>query len=69
MQAVKALEERHRRPVIWSRLLGHQEGAACFAALKSLRSDGKIRSGERVVVFNTGSGIKYLEAYDRGSGG
>src|SRR5712675_1462759 len=44
------------------------EGAACFAALKSLRSDGKIRSGERVVVFNTGSGIKYLEAYDRGSG-
>ena len=45
------------------------EGAACFAALKSLRSDGKIRSGERVVVFNTGSGIKYLEAYDRGFGG
>jgi len=45
------------------------EGAACFAALKSLRSDGKIRSGERVVVFNTGSGIKYLEAYDRGLGG
>ena len=45
------------------------EGAACFAALKSLLFDGKIRSGDRVVVFNTGSGIKYLEAYDRGSGG
>jgi threonine synthase len=45
------------------------EGAACFAALKSLRSDGKIRSGDRVVIFNTGSGIKYLEAYDRGLGG
>src|SRR5205814_893267 len=45
------------------------EGAACFAALKSLRSAGKIASGERVVVFNTGSGIKYLEAYDRGVGG
>jgi threonine synthase len=41
------------------------EGAACFAALKLLRLAGKIRSGERVVVFNTGSGIKYLEAYDR----
>ena len=40
------------------------EGAACFAALKSLRSTGKIASGERVVVFNTGSGIKYLDSYE-----
>jgi threonine synthase len=40
------------------------EGAACFAALKLLRSAGKIACGERVVIFNTGSGIKYLEAYD-----
>ena len=39
------------------------EGAACFAALKSLRSAGKIASGERVVIFNTGSGIKYLDQY------
>ena len=39
------------------------EAAACFAALKSLRSAGKIRSGERVVIFNTGSGIKYLDCY------
>jgi threonine synthase len=39
------------------------EGAACFAALKLLRSTGKIDSGERVVIFNTGSGIKYLECY------
>ena len=39
------------------------EAAACFAALRSLRSAGKIRSGERVVVFNTGSGIKYLDCY------
>jgi threonine synthase len=39
------------------------EGAACFAALKSLRSKGKIASGERVVIFNTGSGIKYLDLY------
>ncbi len=41
------------------------EGGACFAALKLLRSAGTIASGERVVVFNTGSGIKYLEAFDR----
>jgi threonine synthase len=39
------------------------EAAACFAALKPLCSEGKIRSGERVVVFNTGSGIKYLDCY------
>jgi threonine synthase len=39
------------------------EGAACFAALKSLRHSGKIASGERVVIFNTGSGIKYLNCY------
>jgi threonine synthase len=39
------------------------ETAACFAALKLLRRSGKIASGERVVIFNTGSGIKYLEAY------
>jgi threonine synthase len=45
------------------------EGAACFAALKRLRSGGKIASGERIVIFNTGSGIKYLEAYDRDLGG
>ncbi|HXI74960.1 MAG TPA: threonine synthase [Pyrinomonadaceae bacterium] len=45
------------------------EGAACFVALKSLRSTGKIALGERVVIFNTGSGIKYLEAYDPASGG
>src|SRR5436189_3803339 len=42
------------------------EGAACFVALKMLRLAGKIESGERVVVFNTGSGIKYLETYDSG---
>jgi threonine synthase len=39
------------------------EGAACFAALKSLRSTGTIASDERVVIFNTGSGIKYLDCY------
>jgi len=39
------------------------EGAACFVALNLLRRNRKISSGERVVIFNTGSGIKYLEAY------
>jgi threonine synthase len=40
------------------------EGAACFAALKSLRAVGKIDNGERVVIFNTGSGIKYLDCFE-----
>jgi threonine synthase len=39
------------------------EAAACFVALRSLYSAGKIGSGERVVIFNTGSGIKYMDCY------
>jgi threonine synthase len=39
------------------------EGAACFAALQSLQAAGKIAPNERVVIFNTGSGIKYLDCY------
>ncbi|MGI8437278.1 MAG: threonine synthase [Chthoniobacterales bacterium] len=40
------------------------EGAACFAALRSLVEAGTIAKDERVVIFNTGSGIKYLECYE-----
>jgi threonine synthase len=43
------------------------EGAACFAALRSLIDSGTIKLGEQVVVFNTGSGIKYLECYGSGA--
>ncbi len=39
------------------------EGAACFAALKDLLAGEAIRAEDRVVIFNTGSGIKYLECY------
>lgn len=39
------------------------EGGACFAALRSLLSAGTISHNESIVIFNTGSGIKYLEAY------
>jgi len=39
------------------------EGAACFVALKMLLAKGAISPNESVVVFNTGSGIKYLEIY------
>jgi threonine synthase len=39
------------------------EGAACLPALRNLIDAGQINSGETVVMFNTGSGIKYLEAF------
>ncbi len=39
------------------------EGAACLPALRKLIADGLINEGETVVIFNTGSGIKYLEAF------
>jgi threonine synthase len=41
------------------------EGAACLAALKRLRESGWIKAYESVTVFNTGSGIKYLECYEQ----
>jgi threonine synthase len=40
------------------------EGAACFAALTRLAAAGTIGAKERVVIFNTGSGIKYLECFE-----
>jgi threonine synthase len=36
------------------------EGAATWAALKQLARQGTIRPDERVVLFNTGTGLKYL---------
>jgi threonine synthase len=38
------------------------EGAAAVAAAAKLRRDGWIRENESVVVFNTGSGLKYAES-------
>ena len=39
------------------------EGAACLPALRKLIDRGFVKGGEQVVLFNTGSGIKYLEAF------
>ncbi|HVO97099.1 MAG TPA: threonine synthase [Bryobacteraceae bacterium] len=39
------------------------EGGACVAALKRLLASGFLKREERVVIYNTGSGLKYLEAY------
>jgi len=39
------------------------EGAACLPALRQLKEAGLVSSNERVVLFNTGSGVKYLECF------
>jgi threonine synthase len=39
------------------------EGAACLPALRKLIADDFVREGESVVIFNTGAGVKYLEAF------
>jgi threonine synthase len=39
------------------------EGGACVPALSKLLARGDVKPDERVVLFNTGSGIKYLEAF------
>jgi len=39
------------------------EGAACWSALRRLVNEGFVQRGETVVIFNTGSGVKYLEAF------
>ena len=36
------------------------EGAATLAALKGLLQQGWVHPEERIVLFNTGSGLKYL---------
>ena len=46
-------------------VLACPEGGATLAALKQLRASGEISGKERVVIFDTGSGLKYLEAWRR----
>jgi len=39
------------------------EGAATLAALRHLRRSGEVKATDRVVLYDTGSGLKYLEAW------
>ena len=39
------------------------EGAACIPALRKLLATGFLNPSERIVIYNTGAGLKYLEAY------
>jgi threonine synthase len=57
----------------WGEMASHTglmvapEGAATLAALHDLLASGDIGRDERVVLFNTGSGLKYIEAWYRES--
>src|SRR5256714_14839421 len=43
------------------------EGAACLPALQQLLAAGQVKQDERIVLFNTGAGVKYLESYGGGA--
>ncbi len=47
-------------------IFGAPEGAACVAAAQRLLRDGFLAADDELVIFNTGTGLKYLEAWDRG---
>jgi threonine synthase len=39
------------------------EGAACLPALRQMIRTGAVRATDRVVLFNTGAGVKYLDCF------
>lgn len=40
------------------------EGGACVTACKKLLASGFLNAGERIVIYNTGSGAKYVDALE-----
>ena len=50
-------------------ILASPEGGACVPALRKLLDRGEIDRNERVVLFNTGAAVKYLDAFASGQGG
>ena len=43
--------------------LRRSEGGACLSALRRLRESGDVSRDDTVVLFNTGTGAKYVEAF------
>ena len=60
--------EACRRMARFEGVFAAPEGGAGLAAVERLVAGGKIGAEERVVVFNTGSGYKYLEAWQAALG-
>jgi threonine synthase len=51
----------------WSKVEGifaAPEGAACLVAYRKLRASGFFKPEDTIVLFNTGSGLKYLDVLD-----
>ena len=48
-------------------ILAAPEGGACVPALRRLLDRGEIDRSEKVVLFNTGAAVKYLDAFESGS--
>lgn len=61
--AVSDEEMREWTPIVGglTGIFAAPEGAATAAAVARLRADGTLRADESVVLFNTGSGLKYVE--------
>ena len=54
----------------WAReegIFAAPEGAASLAAYRKLRADGFLKASDLVVLFNTGSGIKYVDTFAQAS--
>ena len=47
-------------PWVARRGVAEPEGGAVWAAAKNLLAQGLLAENERIVLFNTGSGFKYL---------
>ncbi|MEX2110820.1 MAG: threonine synthase [Gemmatimonadaceae bacterium] len=41
------------------------EGGACVPALRKLLDKGLVKKSDKVVLFNTGAGVKYLDVFDK----
>ena len=41
------------------------EGGACIAALKKLRDREFLRKNDRILIYNTGSGYKYIDVWSK----
>jgi threonine synthase len=64
-----AIDGREERIVEWMRAAAGAEGisvcpetAVCLDCVERLKQNGQIRTGDQVVIFNTGAFQKYLEA-------
>ena len=67
--AVAVSEEEIMQGLLdWAReegVFASPEGAASLAAYRKLRTSGFFKAEDKVVLFNTGSGLKYLDVIER----